>query len=214
MLQLNESLPGHYGWSKLKMHVQLRDVNTLWCGDVMWLRSLLWPCVVPLHKLFYRSAHMDTMYSGQQYQIGPNRISCFLTTLWLRTPYMTWVLHQIKTDGKQEYVPKDQLLLWDYFEEWIRSYDKHQEAMTSNTIMTVLWQAISNQSDSDPHFDSGVGTPFRLTCFDLYTVHFTRTTQTRYTVFCPRVIKIVWLRHPVFWLHGDLEDCISILHYW
>ena len=43
------------------------------------------------------------------------------------------------TDGKQEYVPKDQSLLWDSFEEWIKSYDKHHEATISNTIMTALW---------------------------------------------------------------------------
>ena len=116
---------------------------------------------------FARSAHMDTMYSGQQYQIGPNRISCFLTTLRLGAPYLTWILHRMTTDGKQEYVSKDQSHLWDYFEKGIRSYDKHHEATTFNTIMTVLWQAISSGSNLDPHFDSGVGTPFAqpvLTC--------------------------------------------------
>jgi len=60
---------------------------------------------------------------------------------------------------------------------------KRREGTESNgtlqsTIMTVLWPAISNQSDSDSHFESGVGAPFRPTCFDLYTVHFARTTQT------------------------------------
>ena len=54
----------------------------------------------------------------------------------------------------------------------------------NTTVITVLWQAMSNWSDLDAHFDSGVGASFHPICFDWYTVHFTRTTQTdtRYSV--------------------------------
>ena len=50
--------------------------------------------------------------------------------------------------------------------------------MTSNTIMTVSWPAISNRSNSDPHSDSGLSASFCLTYFDWYTVHFARTIRT------------------------------------
>ena len=44
----------------------------------------------------------------------PTWTLCFPTALRLGRLYMTCVLHQMMTDGKQEYVPKDQPLLWDY----------------------------------------------------------------------------------------------------
>ena len=60
--------------------------------------------------------------------------SWFLTTLWLRKLYIEHDMgfDWTTTDGKQEYVPKDLLHLWDSFEEEIKSYDKHHKAKYHN----------------------------------------------------------------------------------
>jgi len=67
----------------------------------------------------------------------PTRTLCFPTALQLGRLYMTCILHQMITDGKQEYVPKDQPLLWDY---------------------SVFCPRVSNCPDSDILFSNYIAT--------------------------------------------------------
>ena len=67
----------------------------------------------------------------------PTWTLCFPTALQLGRLYMTCILHQMMTDGKQEYVPKDQPLLWDYSVFCPRvSYCPDSDILFSNDIAT------------------------------------------------------------------------------
>ena len=108
---------------------------------------------------------------------GLTQTSGLVTTWRLRTRE---TVHQFCIGGRP-------MANRNMFQKSNRSYEiplrNKSGAMTSttkarSTIMTVSWPEMSNQSNLDSHFELGVGAPFHPTCFDRYTVHFARTTQT------------------------------------
>ena len=134
---------------------------------------------------------------------------------------MTWILHCMTTDDNRSVTPMGFLwennkgLLQDPFshpllreQESHRNCALHLKSVRLRSIFQILtWEVgaffrpvlIDTLciSDSDSHFESGVGAFFRPTCFDWYTVHFARTTQTD-TLYYVQGYETVRLGHPAF----------------
>jgi len=112
---------------------------------------------------------------------------------------MTWILHCMMTDDKRSVTPMGSLWennkgLWQdpFSHPLLREQGSHQNC----TLHLQLYQ-IGLTRIHMSHFGSGVGAFFCPTCFDWYTVHFARTTQTD-TLYYVQGYEIVRLRHPAF----------------
>ena len=148
--------------------------------STFWLRSryplspeLFWL----VHCAFYQN-HSNRIHCilFKSYQNCPTQTSSFLTPWWLERLYIDFALLMANRNMFQKSNRPYEISLRNKWEAMTSTMKP--STMTSNNIMTVSWPAISNWSDLDPHFDLGVGASFHLTCFDWYTVHFARTTQT------------------------------------
>ena len=112
-------------------------------------------------------------------------ISNLTTSLWALESMESGQCHQFQSRQEVPW-PQD-----PFSHPLLREQESHQ-----NCVLHLQLYQIGPTQIHMSHFDLGVGASFCPTCFDWYTVHFTRTTQMD-TLYYVQEYEIVQLRHPV-----------------